>query len=239
MTSSTPSTSSAAPSTGTAPPRNSLLRDRNIAWLMGSAIVSLLGDQFTLVALPWLVLRMTGDTLVLGTVLALLGIPRALFILIGGAVVDRHSPKQVLMLSKHVNTVLLGALALLVLSGGLTLPLVYALALGIGLATAFSIPAATSMLPRVVTPQQLPRANGLMMALRQLSFFVGPLLAGLLIAWAGDGRAGSVRDARGLALAFGLDALSFVLSALTLSQVQTKPSPARAPQASAGPLPAA
>ena len=240
MTSSTSSTSSAAPSTGTSPPRNTLLRDRNIAWLMGGAIVSLLGDQFTLVALPWLVLRMTGDTLILGTVLALLGIPRALFILIGGAVVDRHSPKQVLMLSKHVNTVLLGALALLVLFGGLTLPLVYALALGIGLATAFSIPAATSILPRVVAPQQLPAANGLMMALRQLSFFVGPLLAGLLIAWSGDGSArdsDSVRDAHGLALAFGLDALSFVLSALTLSRVQTKPVPARAPQASAGPLP--
>ena len=229
----TSSTSSATPSAGTSRPRNTLLRDRNIAWLMGGGLVSLLGDQFTLVALPWLVLRMTGDTLVLGTVLALLGIPRALFILIGGAVVDRHSPKQVLMLSKHANTVLLGALALLVLFDRLTLPLVYALALGIGLATAFSIPAATSMLPRVVAPQQLPAANGLMMGLRQLSFFVGPLLAGLLIAWSGDGSArdsDSVRDAHGLALAFGLDALSFVLSALTLSRVQTKPSPARAQQ---------
>jgi len=230
----TSSTSSATPSAGTSPPRNTLLRDRNIAWLMGGAIISLLGDQFTLVALPWLVLRMTGDTLVLGTVLALLGIPRALFILIGGAVVDRHSPKQVLMLSKHANTVLLGALALLVLFDRLTLPMVYALALGIGLATAFSIPAATSMLPRVVAPQQLPAANGLMMGLRQLSFFVGPLLAGLLIAWSGDGStrdSGSVRDAHGLALAFGLDALSFMLSALTLSRVQTKPSPAYAHQA--------
>jgi MFS family permease len=236
----TSSTSSAAPSTGTSPPRHALLRDRNVAWLMGGSIVSLLGDQFTLVALPWLVLRMTGDTLVLGTVLALLGIPRALFILIGGAVVDRHSPKQVLMLSKHANTVLLGTLALLVLFGHLTLPLVYALALGIGLSTAFSIPAATSMLPRVVAPQQLPAANGLMMGLRQLSFFVGPLLAGALIAWSGDGRAGSIgsaHDAQGLALAFGLDALSFVLSALTLSRVRAKALPARAHQASAGPLP--
>ena len=205
----------------TSSPRNTLLRDRNVAWLMGGAIISLLGDQFTLVALPWLVLHMTGDTLVLGTVLALLGVPRALFILIGGAVVDRHSPKQVLMLSKHANTVLLGTLALLVLFDRLTLPLVYALALGIGLSTAFSIPAATSLLPRVVAPQQLAAANGLMMGLRQLSFFVGPLLAGLLIACSGDG----------LALAFGLDALSFVLSALTLARVRTRPSPARPHQA--------
>ena len=115
-----------APPSGLSPqsvpaPRNSLLRDRNVAWLMGGATVSMLGDQFTLVALPWLVLRMTGDTMVLGTVMALLGVPRALFILLGGAVVDRHSPKRVLMLSKHVNTVLLGALTLLVLFDRLTL----------------------------------------------------------------------------------------------------------------------
>jgi len=227
---SSPATS-ATPSPAASTPRNSLLRDRNVAWLMGGSLVSLLGDQFTLVALPWLVLRLTGDTLVLGTVLALLGIPRALFILIGGAVVDRHSPQRVLMLSKHVNTLLLGTLALLVLFDRLTLPLVYALALGIGLSTAFSIPAATSMLPQVVAPQQLPAANGLMMGLRQLSFFVGPLLAGLVIALFGDGHGsgiGSLHEAHGLGLAFGLDALSFVFSALTLAQVRCTPPPPRA-----------
>ena len=214
------SATSTTPSPAASPPRNTLLRDRNVAWLMGGSLVSLLGDQFTLVALPWLVLRMTGDTLVLGTVLALLGIPRALFILLGGALVDRHSPQRVLMLSKHVNTVLLGTLALLVL-----------FALGIGLSTAFSIPAATSMLPQVVAPQQLPAANSLLMGLRQLSFFVGPLLAGLVIALFGDGRAGgvgSLHEAHGLDLAFGLDALSFVFSALTLAQVRCTPPPARA-----------
>lgn len=225
------SASSVTPPPPASTPRNTLLRDRNVAWLMGGSLVSLLGDQFTLVALPWLVLRLTGDTLVLGTVLALLGIPRALFILLGGALVDRHSPQRVLMLSKHFNTVLLGTLALLVLFDRLTLPLVYALALGIGLSTAFSIPAATSMLPQVVAPQQLPAANGLLMGLRQLSFFVGPLLAGLVIALFGDGRAGgtgSLHEAHGLGLAFGLDALSFVFSALTLAQVRCTPPPVRA-----------
>lgn len=225
------SSSSATPPVGASAARPSLLRDGNLKWLMGGSAVSVLGDQFTLVALPWLVLRMTGDTLVLGTVLALMGIPRALFMLIGGAVVDRHSPKRVLMLSKHANTVLLGALAALVLFDGLTLPLVYGLALGIGLATAFSIPASTSILPQVVTPAQLPAANGLLMGLRQLSFFVGPLLAGALIASVGDGRAsgvGNLHGAHGPGLAFGLDALSFVLSALTLAQVRTAPPVPRA-----------
>lgn len=203
------------------------MHDKNFVWLIAGSIISMLGDQFTLVALPWLVLRMTGDTLVLGTVLGLLSLPRALFILVGGAVVDRYSPKAVLMVTKYVNTVLLGALAALVLAGGLSIGAVYGLALAIGLATAFSIPSATSMLPHVMPRAQLAAANGVMMAVRQFSMFLGPLLAGVLIAVfggcaAGSATAGVVTDALGLSVAFGLDALSFLVSAWTLSQVRVQ-----------------
>ncbi len=201
--------------------RRALFSNPDFRWLIGGGAISLLGDQFTLIALPWLVLGMTGDTAALGVVLALIGVPRAVFILVGGAVVDRLSPKRVLMVTKHVNTVLLGALAVGVWQGWLTLPLIYALALGIGVSSAFSIPSGTSMLPHVLPPAQLGAANGMMMGLRQLSMFVGPLAAGLLIALFGDGREAS-RDATGLALAFGADAASFALSAWTLSRVRQR-----------------
>jgi len=214
------------------------MRDKNFVWLMAGSIITMLGDQFTLVALPWLVLRMTGDTLVLGTVLGLLSLPRALFILMGGAIVDRYSPKGVLMVTKYVNTVLLGALAVLVLAGGPPLWAVYVLAFAIGLATAFSIPSATSILPHVMPRTQLAAANGVMMGLRQFSMFIGPLLAGGLIAVFGDGAAGRaaagmVTDARGLSVAFGFDALSFLVSAWTLSRVRLQ-----APPGQSGPSPA-
>jgi len=202
--------------------RAELFRDRNFRWLIGGGTLSLLGDQFTLIALPWLVLTMTGDTLVLGLVLALISVPRALFILVGGAIVDRYSPKQVLMLTKYVNTVLLGLLAALVFTGALTLPMVYVLALGIGLSTAFSIPSGTAMMPHVVRPGQLQAANSISLGLRQLSMFLGPLLAGLLIALFGDGAGGSMANAKGIAIAFAFDAFSFALSAWTLAQVMTR-----------------
>ncbi|CAN7309788.1 MFS transporter [Acidovorax sp. LjRoot117] len=208
--------------------RAALLKDRNFRWLTGGAFLSMLGDQFTLIALPWLVLQMTGDTLVLGTVLALISVPRALFILIGGALVDRHSPKQVLMITKYINLVLLAVLAALVLAGSLTLWMVYALSLGIGLATAFSIPAGVAMMPHVVARHQLQAANGVNLGLRQLTMFLGPLLAGVLIALFGDATAvhasgsGEARaNATGIGLAFALDALSFAVSAWTLAQVRT------------------
>ena len=221
--------------------RAALFQDRNFRWLTGGSALSMLGDQFTLIALPWLVLQMTGDTLVLGTVLALASVPRALFILIGGALVDRHSPQQVLMITKYANLALLTALAALVLTGSLALWMVYALSLGIGLATAFSIPAGTAMMPHVVARPQLQAANGISLGLRQLTMFLGPLLAGLLIALFGDGGNGgdgngaaARANATGIGIAFALDALSFALSAWTLYQVRTRapqPAPAAAPQA--------
>jgi hypothetical protein len=64
-----------------------------------------------LIALPWAALQLSGDPLVLASCLAMVGVPRAAFILVGSAFVDRHSPQRVLMLSKHVSTVLLAVLA--------------------------------------------------------------------------------------------------------------------------------
>jgi len=198
-------------------PNPSLKTNANFRWLLSGGILSMLGDQFTLIALPWLVLKLTGDPLSLGLVLALLGAPRAIFILIGGAVVDRYSPKRVLMLTKHASALLVGALAVLTLAGAATLPLVYALSLGIGLAQAFAYPSGTSIMPRAIPPELLQAANGATMGVRQVGMLVGPLLAALLLAIgeAGDANGGM----RALGLAFTFDCLSFVLSAWTLSRV--------------------
>jgi MFS family permease len=202
-----------------------LKTNANFRWLMSGGILSMLGDQFTLIALPWLVLKLTGDPLSLGLVLALLGVPRAIFILIGGAVVDRYSAKRVLMLTKHASALLVGALAVLTFTGAATLPLVYALSLGIGLAQAFAYPSGSSIMPRAIPGELLQAANGAMMGVRQVGMLVGPLLAALLLA---IGEAGSDGGMRALALAFAFDSMSFVISAWTLSRVLPLPGAAPA-----------
>lgn len=196
-----------------------IFKDSNFLWMIGGGAISMLGDQFTLIALPWLVLKMTGDTLILGIVLALISVPRALLILLGGAVVDRYSPKIVMMQTKYINTMLLGILSALIFYGKLELWMVYALALGLGISTAFSIPSGTSMLPRVVAPTQLQSANGIMLSVRQLTMFIGPVLAGLLIALFGTHEQGMINDAQGLAAAFFFDCFTYAFSAWTLSKV--------------------
>jgi MFS family permease len=202
-------------------PEPSLKTNANFRWLLSGGILSMLGDQFTLIALPWLVLKLTGDPLSLGLVLALLGAPRAIFILIGGAVVDRYSPKRVLMLTKHASALLVGALAMLTLANAATLPLVYALSLGIGLAQAFAYPSGSSIMPRTIPPQLLQAANGATMGVRQVGMLAGPLLAALLLAVGESGDA--TGGMRALGLAFAFDCLSFVVSAWTLSRVVPLP----------------
>ncbi|WP_308600602.1 MFS transporter [Massilia sp. Dwa41.01b] len=223
--------------------RPALMRDPNFRWLLRGGVISNLGDQLSIVALPWLVLKLTGSALALGLVLALMSIPRAVFILLGGAMVDRYSPKRVLMLSKYANALLLAAVTVFVLqvepgatwqfgstlavvmSPRVILTIVCILAFGLGLAQAFSIPSGTSILPQALPAEHLAAANGIMMGLRQLAMLAGPLLAAVLIALAGNGaQAGAqLADARGLALAFGLDCASFPVSAWTLSKVSLRP----------------
>ena len=197
-----------------------LLRNSNFRWLLGGGLVSMLGDQFSMLALPWLVLSLTGDSLSLGIAVALMGAPRAVLILLGGTVADRYSPRRVLLLSKYANAVILLALAGLLMLDQASLALAYAAALALGIASAFAIPAGTAILPQAVPPQALQNANGLQMGTRQLSLLAGPLLAALVLgAHAGGQKTGMAA----LAAAFAIDALTFLFSAWTLRQVTLRP----------------
>lgn len=204
-----------------------LLRNTNFRWLLGGGLVSMLGDQFSLLALPWLVLSLTGDSLSLGIAVALMGAPRAVLILLGGTIADRYSPRRVLLLSKYANAAILLALAGLLWLDQASLALAYAAALALGVASAFGIPAGTAILPQAVPPSSLQKANGLQMGVRQLSLLAGPLLAALVLGAHGTGRHTAMAA---LAAAFAIDALTFVFSAWTLRQVKLRPLPAAATQ---------
>ena len=213
--------------------RAALKRDPNFQWMMRGGVISFLGDQLTVIALPWLVLKLTADPLALGLVIALIAIPRAVFILLGGAIVDRYSPKRVAILTKYVSALLLAVLTVLVLANqpGASLPIsasiditlalsphatltvIYLLAFCLGLAQAFAIPCGSAILPRALAPEHLQAANSMLMGLRQLIMLLGPLLAAALLATGGGSN-------NGLAYAFGFDCLSFLVSAWTLSKVQ-------------------
>lgn len=198
------------------------LSNRNFRLLWIGESISLLGDQFYMIALPWLVLQLTGSALALGAVLALAAVPRALFMLVGGAVVDRFSPRTVMLASNLARLVLVALLSVLVLTNAIRIEMLYVFALAFGLADAFYFPAQSAIVPQLLPAEQLQAGNTFVQGTAQLSLFVGPVLAGLLIAVLGnnasvDGKVGI----EGIGLAFGLDTLSFVASLVCLYLMQT------------------
>jgi MFS family permease len=198
----------------------SILGIRNFRLLWIGEGISLLGDQFYLIALPWLVLLLTGNPLAVGTVLAIAGIPRAIFMLLGGAMTDRFTPRKLMVNSNLVRMVLTGLLAALVFTGLIQTWMLFAFALVFGLADAFFYPAQTSIVPQLVSKDQLQAGNAMIQGTATLSIFIGPILAGAMISRL-DG--GSVHSMNGIALAFALDALSFLASIAMLSLMKIEP----------------
>ncbi|HLY25866.1 MAG TPA: MFS transporter, partial [Aggregatilineales bacterium] len=167
------------------------------------------------IALPWLVLQLTGSALALGTVLALASIPRALFMLVGGAFVDRYSPRSVMFASNFARLVLVAVMSALVLTNTMRIEMLYAFALAFGLADAFYFPAQTAIVPQILPYEQLQAGNSFVQGTAQLSLLLGPALAGALIALLGHAATGAP-GMQGIGLAFGVDTLSFVASLHTL-----------------------
>lgn len=195
-----------------------VLTVRDFRWLWLGEGISLLGDQFGLIALPWLVLRLTGDAFAMGTVLAVAGIPRAIFMLFGGALTDRFSPRKLMLLTNIARMILVTVLASAILSNVVQLWMIYLFALLFGLADAFFYPAASAIVPAILPKNQLQIGNSITQGTAQLSVFLGPVLAGAIIAlFSATGVNGEdVPDLRGIGIAFALDAITFLLSALTL-----------------------
>jgi MFS family permease len=174
------------------------LRDaRYRLWLIGGTI-SLLGDQFYLVALPWLVLQQTGSALAMGTVMTAGAIPRALLMLMGGAVSDRISARRILMATAMARTLCVAVIGVLVWLRFLRMWELYSLAVTFGVADAFAGPSQTAYLPSLLKREQLVAASSVGQSTAQLTTIVGPVPAGFVI------------KRLGVAWAFFLDAISFL-----------------------------
>lgn len=124
---------------------------RNFRFLWLGEGISVLGDHFYLIAPPWLVLQLSNNPLALGSIMAL---PRAIFILVGGAVVDRFSPRTVMFLSNFVR-MLVALMTILVFTDSIELWMLYGQALIFGVADGFFYSANSAILPQILKPQQL------------------------------------------------------------------------------------
>ncbi len=126
------------------------LRHRNFRLFFGGQTISLIGTWMTRVATGWLVYRLTGSALLLGTVSFAGQIPTFLLAPFAGVWVDRLDRRQVLVWTQTLSMVQSLTLAALTLSGHITIPLLLTLSVMQGCINAFDMPGRQSFMVMMV-----------------------------------------------------------------------------------------
>ncbi|MFG2843853.1 MFS transporter [Kitasatospora sp. NPDC048296] len=187
-----------------------LLRNRDFSLLLSSQLISTIGDQAQFMALPLVVLALTGSATQAGFVLGLGTVSFLAFGLVAGALADRWDRKTTMIWCELGRTVLTsGVVVVAAWLDRLTMPQLYATAVLAGiLGTLFQV-ASTAALPNVVDAQQLPTALGYQQAAGSAVNIVGAPLAGALYAI-------------GRFVPFAVNAVSFAISAGSLRLMRAR-----------------
>lgn len=178
--------------------------------LFGSQVLSIVGDRVTSIAMPFAVLAVGGGVGAVALTSAAQFLPFVVLALPAGVWADRWDRKRILIASDAVRLVTQAVAAVLLLTGAAHVVHLVVLAAVFGAADAFFAPAFSGLLPSTVSPANLQPANALRGLTFSLGNVVGPVLAGVLIAYAG-----------GPGSAFALDAVSFAVSVALLLPLRT------------------
>jgi Major Facilitator Superfamily len=188
--------------------RSGPLGVRSFRLLAGGQFTSTIGDYCYAVALPWLVLSNRGGAILLGAVLACYGLPRTVLIPVGGVLTDRIGARTVMLAADAVRCVLVAAMAVLAARHTASLDTLGPIAACVGAGEGLFIPASVTIMPSLLDGEQLAAGNAISTAAVQAGSLLGPALAGTLVA-----------ATHASTWAFGIDAGSFAVSALTLTLI--------------------
>jgi len=180
---------------------------RNFRLFFFGHLISSTGTWMQQVGQDWLVLRLTDAPLPLGVTLALQFAPILVLGGWAGLIADRVDKRRLLLATQTAMAALALVLGVLTATGAVRLWMVYALALLLGVATAFDMPARQSFVSEMVGPDRVANAVGLNSASFNSARVIGPAAAGLLIAVVGIAPAFFLNAVSYLALIGGLLAM--------------------------------
>jgi MFS family permease len=163
------------------------LRHRNYQLFFAGQLISLIGTWMDQVAGSWLVYRLTGSALLLGTVAFANQIPVFLLAPIGGTVADRHNRRTILVITQSCMMVLAFILAGLTLTHRIRVWEIMVLSGLLGVVNAFDIPARQAFLVDMVSRDDLVNAIALNSSMFNGARVVGPAVAGIVVAAIGEG----------------------------------------------------
>ncbi len=190
-----------------------VFRHRNYRLFFFGQLVSLMGTWMQSVAQGWLVYSMTHSPLLLGLTSFAGQVPVFFITAFGGTISDRVDKRRLLIVTQTLSMVQATVLAGLTLAGVVQVWEVIALAFSMGLINAFDVPTRQAFTIEMVGREDLRNAIALNSVMFNLARVIGPTLAGLLIAIAGDG------------VCFALNAISYaaVLAGLIMMHITPRP----------------
>ncbi len=184
------------------------LKYRNYRYYYYGQSVSLIGVWVQNIAMGWLVYRLTGSALLLGTIAFALQIPSLFITPFAGVLADRWDRRKIIIMTQILSMLVAFALAWLTLSDSITVGWIIALALVNGVILAFDTPFRQSFVPDIITRREdLANAIALNSSLYNMARFIGPPVGGLLIAWVGEGWCFFINGVSFLAVIAGLMAI--------------------------------
>ncbi len=191
------------------PARGGLFRHHDFRQLFLAKATSSVGSQLTGLALPVLAVRVLGaDAFQMGLLATCEFLAFLVIGLPAGAWVDRWRKQRVLVANDLIRAVALVSVPLAWALGVLTFPHVLVVALIVGCCTVFFDVADQSYLPEIVDAHKIGEGNAKLQAAESVATIAGPAVAGGLIKLIGS------------ALTLGLDALSFLGSALFIRRIR-------------------
>lgn len=183
-------------------------------------LISLFGDAFTLVALPWFVLQITGSGTATAGILLALQLPAILTSMIIGSLIDRFQPRAIIAIDNILRAFIIGLIPILYWLGLLELWLLFLLTCLAGMLIPATEVGSRSLLPQLVEDKDLDAANMLWSLSLNLALIIGPAVAGLLVASFG-GPSVLLIDAGTFAV--------MAIAAVTLPMLNRSQPPAQAP----------
>jgi MFS family permease len=187
------------------------LKGRDFTLLFFGQLTAGIGNGMLQLALPWLVLQLTGSALQLGVAYFFQFLPMLLFGILGGVFVDRWDRRLTIVIVDGIRGLAFLSVGAIYYFDGLTVEHIYAVIfLESSLANFFN-PARAALMPNLVEPANLRAANSLMEITRHIGFFIAPPVGGVLIAMLGPA-----------AVLLG-DGIAFLLSGITVTMIRWRP----------------
>lgn len=162
-----------------------LFKNRQFIFLFLASFLAIIGFSMFFITTTWFVISDLGSPGSLGWILIAVTVPRILLMAFGGVLADKFRKTTIMFSTSAIQGILMVGIFLLSNNNQLTFGYLLILGLCFGALDAFSGPAGTSLIPKLVSKSQINQANAVIQGLGQIGFIAGPVIAGSIMEFGG------------------------------------------------------